>query len=255
MFYQPGDSAEPFTERDRVVDGAEVGIEQEIAVVGSSLPSSDGSSTEAPNLIGDHAGRKIEHLQRRTERSELLDQFRLVDDHDEPRRHLGNHLLPGMGPTGTFGEIEPRIDLIGSIDRYVEAAELVGWDDLDAERPCQHGGLIRSRRADDVEARLHQGSEFEDREMDGGTRAEADAHAIRHVAGRVAPGLFFCRIDVLGHRQHFRRTGPVVEVGGCPADGAQRCPSAYSRASAADSLGKRSRSNSPKRTSNPWSHS
>ena len=202
-----GDRAEFYSESDRVGDRAEMGIHQEVPVVGAFITNVDGVGAQIVDPGGDDARREVEHLERCSERSEPVDELGLVNHHDEALTHLCDEFLAGMSTATALGEIEFGVDLVCAIDDDVECADVVGGDDVYSERHREFLGTDRCCSADDVEGLVAQRS---DRVSDRGAGAESDAHAALDQIGRLSAGGFL-RL-VLGHRHGGQRTAGLAVV-------------------------------------------
>jgi hypothetical protein len=73
------------------------------------------------------------------------------------------------------------VDLVGAVEGQVEMPDLVRRQDAEAQLRRQLPRSLRGRGAGDVGLALPEG---DDRVVNGGARAETDAHAGLHVLGR-----------------------------------------------------------------------
>ncbi|MDZ7731903.1 MAG: hypothetical protein U5R31_01205 [Acidimicrobiia bacterium] len=101
-----------------------------------------------------------------------------------------------MCATASLGEVERRGDLVRSVDREVELADVVGGLDPEAHRLREVVGLDRGRGADDVRPALAQRQGREPHRRPG---AETDPHAVLDVGRGVPARRLLRRVLRIGH--------------------------------------------------------
>ncbi len=146
------------------------------AAVGTGRDVTKGHRAEAGERSGETEVVELE----RDGRSEGVDELVRRHDHDEPICRCSDCLLARVRAATALDEPPVGRDLVGTVDRDVEASERCrSRKRLDGEAELARGRLRRRRGRDapKLEASRRQGRE---QERDGRPGAEPDGHAVLH---------------------------------------------------------------------------
>jgi len=192
-----GNRRERVGESGGIVDPTEIAVEDEVPVVGddgtvlSFGGTKRGVAAERRDLAFDQRPRIGQHLDRHGNR-QRLGPLRGIRDDQQPVSARVDDLLAGVGRPATLDQLSSG-DLVGAVDREVDAVGLV-------ERGQGHAGLYRQfprlvgrRNPANVEAVIHPSADGPDRVGRGAAGAQADHHAVLdRFGGRLArPALLF----------------------------------------------------------------
>ena len=140
------------------------------------------ASRDIPKLDGAEPSERrsdpvVEELERDW-RSEPLHELVRGDDHDEPVGRRGDGLFAGVRGATALDEPARGVDLVGSVDRDVEAVRAArARERLDAKSEVARRALGRGRRRDAPQVE-RAGCERRQEVRDGRAGAEADDHPV-----------------------------------------------------------------------------
>ena len=177
----PGTHLRPLSSSARSTPARDLAVEDQVALVGAvrvlAVHPQPGVGRELGKPPARVAPAEADHLDRQPRPlAEALHALgRLGHDHEAARG--GDHdLLAQERAAAALDEPEPRVDLVGAVERQVERRLAVQLHDLDAGLACQLAGALRShRRADAVALGEHL-----DHRPDGPPGAEPDGHPGLH---------------------------------------------------------------------------
>jgi hypothetical protein len=191
----------------------------------------DHAAVRARRRVGAHRHRAegAERAQRRRQaereqlerhgRRERIDGLRAVGDDDEPRGCRGDELLPGVRTAAALDQPPVRRDLVGAVDRQVEAVER--REVLDGQPQLVRLPLGRDARGDAAHAAHPADGQRRQEVGDGRAGAQAEAHPVLDELGR---GLGGGALVGVGAHPVFVPPQPVGELPGRPGQAVAGVP-------------------------------
>src|ERR1051325_9521166 len=172
-----------------VGDPAEFAIENVVAAIGDEGVVLGGVAQYrvCPKLLELCCGRlpaELGHLDRhRGMVAELIDQLFLIDDDDQPVAGRSDDLLAQQRAAEALDQVQrATLDLVGAVDRQIDARVLGEGGERDVESTRLRGGPLGGRDADDLQPLRHPGAQTLDDKIRRRAGAEAEGLANKQIA-------------------------------------------------------------------------